>query len=416
MQRRGTVRQNSDTRISLNDVYQPEYADDPYRLYRQLREIDPVFWDEELDSWVLTGYAEVVASLRDARFSAQRFVTDQEWMPPEMVEALGAPMRALTRQMLFLDPPDHTRLRGLVSKAFTPRVIEGLRSRIQQVVDELIDKALAKGHIRFIEEFAYPLPAIVIAEMLGVPVEDREIFFKWTNDFGTILEGADLTQEEMVQAFQGVSEFMEYFRQIVARRRTQPKDDLIQAMITAEEGGSMLSEEELLGNCILLLAAGHGTTTHLLGNGTLALLRHPEQYQMLKERPELLQLGVMELLRYDGPVQVTARKAMTELTIRDKKIEAGQKVLISLGGASHDPAQFAEPDRLDVQRVENRHMAFGHGIHYCLGAPLARLEAEIAFGTLLRRLPNPRVENEEEVKFFSGMVFRGLNELPLALG
>jgi len=410
------VRQNSDTRISLNDVYQPEYADDPYRLYRQLREIDPVFWDEELDSWVLTGYAEVVASLRDARFSAQRFVTDQEWMPPEMVEALGAPMRALTRQMLFLDPPDHTRLRGLVSKAFTPRVIEGLRSRIQQVVDELIDKALAKGHIKFIEEFAYPLPAIVIAEMLGVPVEDREIFFKWTNDFGTILEGADLTQEEMVQAFQGVSEFMEYFRQIVARRRTQPKDDLIQAMITAEEGGSMLSEEELLGNCILLLAAGHGTTTHLLGNGTLALLRHPEQYQMLKERPELLQLGVMELLRYDGPVQVTARKAMTELTIRDKKIEAGQKVLISLGGASHDPAQFAEPDRLDVQRVENRHMAFGHGIHYCLGAPLARLEAEIAFGTLLRRLPNPRVENEEEVKFFSGMVFRGLNELPLALG
>lgn len=410
------MRQNSDTRISLNDVYQPEYADDPYRLYRQLREIDPVFWDEELDSWVLTGYAEVVASLRDARFSAQRFVTDQEWMPPEMVEALGAPMRALTRQMLFLDPPDHTRLRGLVSKAFTPRVIEGLRSRIQQVVDELIDKALAKGHIKFIEEFAYPLPAIVIAEMLGVPVEDREIFFKWTNDFGTILEGADLTQEEMVQAFQGVSEFMEYFRQIVARRRTQPKDDLIQAMITAEEGGSMLSEEELLGNCILLLAAGHGTTTHLLGNGTLALLRHPEQYQMLKERPELLQLGVMELLRYDGPVQVTARKAMTELTIRDKKIEAGQKVLISLGGASHDPAQFAEPDRLDVQRVENRHMAFGHGIHYCLGAPLARLEAEIAFGTLLRRLPNPRVENEEEVKFFSGMVFRGLNELPLALG
>jgi cytochrome P450 len=410
------LRQDGDTRISLNDVYQPEYADNPYRLYHRLREIDPVFWDEELDCWVLTGYSEVVTSLRDVRFSAQRFVTDQEWMPPEMVEALGTPMRALTRQMLFLDPPDHTRLRGLVSKAFTPRVIEGLRSRIQQIVDELIDKALAQGHIRFIEEFAYPLPAIVIAEMLGVPVEDREVFFKWTNDFGTILEGADLTQEEMVRAFQGVSEFMEYFRQIVAQRRIQPKDDLIQAMITAEEGGSMLSEEELLGNCILLLAAGHGTTTHLLGNGTLALLRHPEQYRLLKERPDLLQLAVMELLRYDGPVQVTARKATAEVAMRDKKIEVGQKVLISLGGASHDPAQFAEPDTLDIQRVENRHLAFGHGIHYCLGAPLARLEAEIAFGTLLRRLPNPRVENEEEATFFSGMVFRGLNELPLVFG
>ena len=178
----------------------------------------------------------------------------------------------------------------------------------------------------------------------------------------------------------------------------------------------MLSEEELLGNCILLLAAGHGTTTHLLGNGTLALLRHPGQYQLLKEKPDLLPLAVMELLRYDGPVQVTARKATADLTIRDKKIEAGQKVLISLGGASHDPAQFAEPDELDIQRIENRHLAFGHGIHYCLGAPLARLEAEIAFGTLMRRLPNPRIENEAEAEFFPGMVFRGLNELPIVLG
>jgi len=408
--------QNNDSRISLNDVYQPEYAVNPYRLYHRLREIDPVFWDEKLDCWVLTGYSDVVAALRDARFSAQRFVTDSDWMPPEMVEALGAPMRALTRQMLFLDPPDHTRLRGLVSKAFTPRVIEGLRTHIQQIVDDLIDKALAQGQIKFIEDFAYPLPAIVIAEMLGVPAEDREVFFKWTNDFGTILEGAELTQEEMVQAFMGVSEFIGYFKQIIAQRSTQPKDDLIQAMITAEEGGSMLSEEELLGNCILLLAAGHGTTTHLLGNGTLALLRHPGQYQLLKEKPDLLPLAVMELLRYDGPVQVTARKATADLTIRDKKIEAGQKVLISLGGASHDPAQFAEPDELDIQRIENRHLAFGHGIHYCLGAPLARLEAEIAFGTLMRRLPNPRIENEAEAEFFPGMVFRGLNELPIVLG
>jgi cytochrome P450 len=410
------LQQNNDTRLSLNAVYQPEYVANPYVLYRRLREIDPVLWDDEMNCWVLTGYAEVVASLRDTRLSAQRFVTDSDWMPPEMVEALGAPMRALTRQMLFLDPPDHTRLRGLVSKAFTPRVIEGLRSHIQQIVDDLIDKALPQGRIKLIEDFAYPLPAIVIAEMLGVPPEDREMFFKWTNDFGTILEGGELTQEELVRSFMGVSEFIDYFRQIIAQRRTQPKDDLIQAMITAEEGGSMLSEEELLGNCILLLAAGHGTTTHLLGNGLLALLQHPEQYQLLKERPEILSLAVMELLRYNGPVQATSRKVTENLTIRDKKIEVGQSVFMSLGGASHDPAQFVNPDELDIQRVENRHLAFGHGIHYCLGAPLARLEAEIAFGTLLRRLPNPRVENEAEVEFFPSMVFRGLMELPIVFG
>jgi cytochrome P450 len=410
------LQQNNHTRLSLNAVYQPEYVANPYVLYRRLRETDPVLWDEEMSCWVLTSYSEVVASLRDTRLSAQRFVTDSDWMPPEMVEALGAPMRALTRQMLFLDPPDHTRLRGLVSKAFTPRVIEGLRSHIQQIVDDLLDKALPQGRIKLIEEFAYPLPAIVIAEMLGVPPEDRELFFKWTNDFGTILEGGELTQEEMVRAFMGVSEFIDYFKQIIERRRTQPKDDLIQAMITAEEGGSMLSEEELLGNCILLLAAGHGTTTHLLGNGMLALLRHPEQYQLLKEKPEILSLAVMELLRYNGPVQATSRKATEDLTIRDKKIEAGQGVLMSLGGASHDPAQFANPDELDIQRVENRHLAFGHGIHYCLGAPLARLEAEIAFGTLLRRLPNPRIENEADVEFFPSMVFRGLMELPIVFG
>src|SRR5581483_3140961 len=174
-------------------------------------------------------------------------------------------------------------------------------------------------------------------------------------DFGTIIEGGELTQAEMVRAFLGVSEFIDYFRQIIAQRHTHPKDDLIQALVTAEEGGSMLSEEELLGNCILLLAAGHGTTTHLLGNGMLALLRHPAQYQLLKEEPDLLPLAVMELLRYDGPVQSTSRKATEDLTIRDKKIAAGQGVMMSLGGASHDPAQFANPDELNIQRVENRH-------------------------------------------------------------
>lgn len=408
------MQQDIDNRCSLTDVYLPEYTANPYPLYRQLRDLDPVYWDEKTHSWVLTTYADGLALLRDNRFTAARFLTDLPWLTDELRASLGAPMHALTRQILFLDPPDHTRIRGLVAKAFTPRVVEGLRSFIQQIIDELLDGILAQGQTELIQDFTYPLPAIVIAQMLGVPPEDREQFFKWTNDFGTILESGELTPEDAIRAFFGVSEFMDYFRQIVAQRQTQPKDDLIQVLITAEEGGNVLSEDELLGNCVLLLAAGHGTTTHLIGNGMLALLRNPDQYQQLKEHPEAISLAVMELLRYDGPVQATSRRAKEDLTIRDKHIQAGQDVLVSLGAANHDPAQFSEPDRLNLQRPENRHLAFGQGIHFCLGAPLARLEAEIAFATLVRRLPNPRLSSEPE--FFPSLVFRGMMELPITLG
>lgn len=407
------MQQQANTDLSLNNVYLPEYTANPYPLYHRLRETDPVFWDEAAGSWVLTSYADVVAMLRDPRFSAIRFVTDTNWVPQDMVEMLGPPMRALTRQMLFLDPPDHTHLRSLVARAFTPRVVEAMRTHIQHIVDQLLDAALPNGRIELIREFAYPLPAIVIAEMLGVPPEDRDQFTVWSSHFGTLLEGISLTMEEAMEAFMGVSAFMDYFRQIIVERRTVPKDDLLQAMINAEEGGDVLSEEELLGNCVLLLAAGHGTTTHLIGNGMVALLQHRDQYELLKHDPSLITLAIMELLRYDGPVQATSRRVREDLTIRDKQVEAGQSVIVSLGAASHDPAQFAGPDKLNIRRVENRHLAFGHGIHYCLGAPLARLEAEIAFSTLLRRLPHPRLEGEG-VEWFSGMVFRGLNALPIA--
>ncbi len=407
------MQQQSNTTLSLNNVFLPAYTANPYPLYHRLRETDPVFWDEAAHSWVLTSYADVVAMLRDARLSAVRFVADTNWAPQDLVELLGPPMRALTRQLLFLDPPDHTRLRSLIARAFTPRVVEAMRARIQQIVAQLLDAAQPNKRIELVGEFAYPLPAIVIAEMLGVPAEDRDQFTVWTSHFGTLLEGASLTMEEAVEAFMGVSAFMDYFRQIVAQRRTAPKDDLLQAMINAEEGGDVLSEEELLGNCVLLLAAGHGTTTHLIGNGMVALLQNRDQYALLEHDPGLISLAIMELLRYDGPVQATTRRAREDLSIREKQIKAGQGVIFSLGAASRDPAQFAEPDTLNIRRAENRHLAFGHGIHYCLGAPLARLEAEIAFSTLLRRLPHPRLE-DGDVEWFSGMVFRGVNALPIA--
>lgn len=398
--------------ISLKQVFLPQYAANPYPLYQQLRTYDPVLWDATLNTWEVTSYSDVLAVLRDSRFSAARLEMTPDWVPQEWLEMLKPPMRALARQMLFLDPPDHTRLRSLVARAFTPRMVEAMHPRIQQIVDSLIDEMLARGQANLIADFTYPLPAIVIAELLGVPPEDREQFTRWSSDFGAILEGRDLTMEEAIQAFLGVSQFMQYFREVIAQRRTQPKNDVMQIMISAAEDGDRLSEEELLGNCILLLAAGHGTTTHLLGNGMMALLQQPAQYQLLREHPEIISTAVLELLRYDGPVQATSRQANSDMILGNKQIVAGQNVIVSLGAANHDPARFAEPDQLNLQRQENHHLSFGQGIHYCLGAPLARLEVEIAFNTLLRRLPQPHLE-AEQVKWETGMVFRGLSVLPL---
>ena len=404
--------QTNEGNLSLANALQPHYLANPYELYRRLREADPVYWDEQANSWVLTRYVDVAAALRDARFSAAGFMEDISWLPDEMRPMLEPPIRALTRQMLFMDPPDHTRLRGLVATAFTPRVVEGLRPAIKQIAAELLDSAQAKGELELIRDYAFPLPAIVIATMLGVPPEDRDQLSAWSGSFGSLLEGAGLSMEEAFLALHGVSEFIEYFRQIIRQRRNAPGDDLLQAMINAEEQGEVLSEEELLGNCVLLVAAGHGTTMHLIGNGTLALLRHPRQLQLLKEEHALMPSAVAELLRYDGPVQMTSRRAKEDLRIGDKRISEGQEVLMCMGAANHDPAQFSEPERLRLDRPENRHLAFGLGIHFCLGAPLARLESEIAFATLLRRFPNLRLANEE-VEWGGGMVFRGLHRLTL---
>ena len=413
-ERGAMVPTQNERRLSLRQAVQEEYLANPYPLYLQIREVDPVFWDEEEGGWVLTSHADVMAYLRDQRFSAQRMNIDTGWIPEELKASLEPPISALTRQMLFLDPPDHTRLRGLVSRAFTPRMVEKLRPRIRQLVDELLAPAQARGEMEVISEFAYPLPAIVIAEMLGVPPEDRERFTQWTSDFGLLLDGGggELTFEQVVQALQGVNEFMEYFREIIRQQREKPRDNLLQAMQQAEEQGDMLSEEELLGNCVLLLAAGHGTTTHLIGNGLLALLRNPEQMELLRADATLLPAAVAELLRYDSPVQLTSRLATEKLSIRGKEIEAGQEVLFCLGAANHDPAQFAQPDTLDLRRQENRYLSFGQGIHFCLGAPLARVEAEIAFGAFLQKFARPRLATET-IEHFPSLVFRGLTALPL---
>lgn len=402
-------------RLSLRQLLEEQYLADPYPLYRQLRETDPVFWDEAQGGcWVLTRHADIMAGLRDQRFSAQRMDIGTDWLPAELQERLLPPITALTRQFLFLDPPDHTRLRGLVSQAFTPRMVEKLRPRIQQLVDELLAPARARGQMEVIGEFAYPLPAVVIAEMLGVPPQDRERFTQWTRDFGALLDSrsGSMDAEQTIQSLLGVHEFMDYFRALIRQQRQAPRENLLQAMQEAEEQGDMLSEEELLGNCVLLLAAGHGTTTHLIGNGLLALLRNPAQMEVLRAEPALIPTAVAELLRYDSPVQLTSRVASVNLRLGDKEIAAGQSVLFCLGAANHDPARFAQPDALDLRRQENRHLAFGQGMHFCLGAPLARVEAEIACSTFLRMFASPRLATAT-IEHFPSQVFRGLLALPI---
>lgn len=396
----------------MNDLHfnpmDPEFLADPYPMYHRLRAEDPVH-HSPLGFWVLTRYDDVVAALRDPRlvkepiaaFVAARF---GQAVPPGM-----------GLSMLDRDPPDHTRLRSLVSRAFTPRVVEQLRPRVQTIVDGLLDRVAAKGSMDVIEEFAYPIPVIVICEMLGVPVADHERFKGWSLDLARGLDAIMLPPESEVAQRSGVARhgLSAYFRELIAERRAAPREDLLSALIAAEEAGDRLSEHELLATCILLLVAGHETTVNLIGNGTLALLRHPDQLCRLRDDPGLIGTAVEELLRYDGPVQRTARIPSEDVTIRGRTIAKGEMVMPFIGAADRDPAQFPDPDRLDLGRADNRHVAFGLGIHFCLGAPLARVEGQIALSSLVRRWSRLALATSDPPEYRQSLTLRGLRTLPV---
>jgi cytochrome P450 len=393
--------------MSTFNPMDPEFLADPYPTYHRLREEDPVH-HSPMDFWVLTRYEDVAAVLRDPRFIKEPLVS--------MVAArfgVSVPP-GVGLSMLDRDPPDHTRLRSLVSKAFTPRVVEGLRPRIQKMVDDVITRAEAVGTMDLIEEFAYPIPVNVICEMLGVPVDDHERFKGWSLDIARGLDSVWLPLESEIPKRSGAARHAigDYMRGLIAERRASPRGDLLSALIAAEEAGDKLSEDELIATCILLLIAGHETTVNLIGNGTLALLRHPEELRRLRETPGLITSAVEELLRYDGPVQRTARITSTEVTIGGRTIPKGEMVMPFIGAADRDPSQFPDPDRLDLGRADNRHIAFGWGIHFCLGAPLARVEGQIAIDTLVRRLPGlALVDAEPEHR--QSLTLRGLKALPV---
>ena len=394
--------------------FDPAVRSDPYPLYRRMQEEDPTY-RSPLGFNVFTRYDDCLTVLRHPQMSsdASNATGYAEFLEQQPAARKMARAMDGKRPFLLLDPPDHTRLRGLVSKAFTPHTVEGLRPRIQQVVDELIDDVQAKGAMEVVEDLAYPLPVVIICEMLGVPPSDHERFKDWSRDLARGLD-PDFVQpvEALERRFETVLAFHEYFRELIARRRSDPGDDLLTALVHAEEAGDTLTEDEVLGTCTLLLVAGHETTVNLIGNGVLALLRHRDQLEKLWADRTLVKSAVEEILRFDPPVQFDARVAMAEIEVGGVTVGQGEQPILILAAANRDPKQFDAPDTFDITRADNRHVSFGHGLHFCLGAPLARLEGQIALGTLVGRLPLMELAIDEPV-YKENLILRGLASLPV---
>jgi cytochrome P450 len=393
------------------DIFSDATRADPYPLYRRMREEDPIHWDGW--TWNLTRHADVLLAFSDPRFSSERFGPPDFLVDDELRQV--APLYQVSDLfMLFQDPPDHTRLRGLVAQAFSAKMIEGMRPRIQATVDELLDRVAPAGQMDVIQDLANPLPGIVIAEMLGVPKEDQPRFKAWASDYARFLGTVYTETEWRDAANRAVVELSAYIREVVDRRRVEPRDDLITALVQAEEQGDRLTLDEMVATCFLLLFAGNETTTNLIGNGILTLLRYPDALVQLRAQPELIRTATEEFLRFEGPVQFTDRAVLADVAVGGTLIPAGSHVRTLLGAANRDPAQFPDPDTLDLARRPNRHVGFAHGIHFCLGAPLARAEGQIAINTVVQRFPGLCLATDR-VEWQHNDVFRGLQSLPVSL-
>jgi hypothetical protein len=380
----------------------------PYPLYRRLREEDPVHWDPYLHAWVATRYADVVEVLH--RFHAARTPA------PDRLDALGmgelTPIAAvMVRQMLFLDQPEHGRVRRLASAAFTPRRVAHLREHIRQIAEALVDELAGGDRFEVMAGLANPLPAIVTAEMLGVPTADHELLKSWSQDFAEMLGNFQHNPGRAKKVLQSVEEMVAYFRAAVIREAANPTEGLINALTTAEVDGDSLNEEEIVANVIVTMVGGQETTTNLIGNGLLTLLRQPEQFARLRSDPALMPSAVEELLRYESPSQHTARLAPLGAVLGGKEIPEGAAVIAVMGAANRDPERFSDPDRLELGREDNRHVAFGWAAHFCFGAPLARIEGQIAFETLLARFPELSLAPDEEIQWRPNLGLRGLTDL-----
>ena len=393
--------------LSLYHLLDPEILANPYPLYHQLRSEAPILWDPFLHAWVVTRYVDVMTVL--LHFSAERTPT------PEQLTELGlsslTPLaEVLVRQMLFMDPPAHARIRSLAAKAFTPHRIENLRSHIQDITDTLLDAVQDKGNMDVIADLAYPLPAIVTAEMLGLPTSDWKQLTAWSAIFAEALGNFQHNPDHAPHVLRSLEEMCAYFQAAVQEHRQNPRDDLISALLSAEVNGDCLSEEEVIANSIMLMTGGQETTTNLIGNGLLTLLRHPEQLELLRADRSLIPSAIEEMLRYESPIQYTSRLVVDDLQMGGKTLRKRQAVLAMMGAANRDPERFPEPDLFDISRQDNRHLAFAWGAHFCFGAPLARLEGEVAFETLLARMPTMKLQ-AGAVSWRQNLAFRGLTAL-----
>jgi pimeloyl-[acyl-carrier protein] synthase len=396
--------------LSLYRLLDPDVLADPYPLYHRLRREAPVHWDPFLHAWVVTRYADVITVLH--RFSANRTPTPTQ-LAALGLEALTPVAQVMVRQMLFLDAPSHTRIRGLAAQAFTPRRVERLRAHIQDIMDRLLDAVIPQGRMDVIEDLAAPLPAIVTAEMLGVPTRDHGLLKKWSADFAEMLGNFQHNPDRAARVLKSTDDMVAYFREAVREQRERPRDGLVSALLAAELDGDRFSEDEVIANVIVTMVGGQETTTNLIGNGILTLLRHPDQLARLRDDPGLITSAVEELLRYESPSQHTARLAPDDVVLGDKLIRKRQAVIAVMGAGNRDPERFPDPDRLDLSRPDNRHLAFGWAAHFCFGAPLARIEGQIAFATMLRRLPGLRLEPGPLV-WRQNLGLRGLTALPVA--
>lgn len=397
--------------LSLYRLLEPEVLANPYPLFAQLRAEDPVHWDPYLHSWVVTRYADVVTVLRE--FSAARTPT------PEQLSSMGLsrlnPLaRVMVKQMLFLDPPSHSRIRGLAACAFTPQRVAALKNRIQELTDSLLNDVEPNGRMDVIADLGEPLPAIITAELLGVSREHARTLKVWSANFAEMLGNFQHNPDRIPSMLETIENLTTFFRKAVDEQKTQPRPGLIHSLIKAEVEGDRLTDDEIIANCIITMVGGLETTTNLIGNGILTLLRHPDQMQRLRSDPGIIAPAVEELLRYESPSQHTARLAPSDMELGGKKIRKRQAVIAVMAAGNRDPERFPDPDRVDLTREDNRHLAFGWAAHFCFGAPLARIEGQIAIATLLRRFPNLALE-PGPITWRKNLGLRGLTALPLKL-
>ena len=402
------------------DLGKPATNANPFPEFARLRAEDPVHWSPAMKAWIITRHADVKnVALNNRQISADRLTPFFKTNPEYQRGSINSLVRYLNHWMVFRDPPDHTRLRRLFNKAFTPTSVSNLRPSIENIVAHLIDGMEAKARrgetVDYITDFAYPLPASLIMDLLGVPRADLERVKVWSDDIALFIGTAQVAGNKYLRAESGAKAMSDYFRSLVEARTAEPHDDMISHLVLARDDRDALTTDEIIGTCILLLFAGHETTTNLIGNGFLYSMRHRDQWERLVADPSLAESAVEEYLRYDGPSGALARVAAADLELGGKTIREGQRLFAFMNSANRDPEAFADPDRFDIGREPNVHLTFGHGIHFCLGAPLARLEAQIAATRLAERLPDVRLSGGDP-EWHDSLILRGVKRLPLQLG